>query len=101
MKRMIALLLLGLLILSACSVSKYNESSTMTPNYGKLKLVGDPLGREVYLNGEMVKLDEEKTTNIFELLSGTYSLEIRAEDVVLLQQKVLISTGQTNEIKMP
>lgn len=101
MKPGIIALLIGILLLSACSVNRYNDSSTMTPDYGILKLVGDPLGREVTLNKERIPLDPEKEVNIFELQSGTYDLEIVYQGRVLVSRKILISTGQTNEVRMP
>ncbi len=93
--------ILVLLLLSACSVSKYNQTSVMKPDYGMLRLVGDPIGREVTLDGTLVKLDTKKEVNIFELKTGTYALEIRSQDKVLLSQKLFITNGQTNEVKMP
>ena len=101
MKNVIIILLGSLLLLSACSVNRQNESSTMVPDYGMLKLVGDPTGRSVTLNGEAVELDPEREVNIFELQSGSYDLKILYQGEVLVSRKILISTGQTNEVKMP
>ncbi len=101
MKNIIIILLMLLLLLAACSVNRQNESSTMVPDYGKLKLVGDPTGRSVTLNGEAVALDPEREVNIFELQSGSYSLEISYQGSTILSRTILISTGQTNEVKMP
>ena len=101
MKNVIIILLGSLLLLSACSVNRQNESSTMVPDYGMLKLVGDSTGRSVMLNGESVELDPEREVNIFELQSGSYDLKILYQGEVLVSRKILISTGQTNEVKMP
>jgi hypothetical protein len=73
----------------------------MKPDYGMLRLVGDPVGRTVTLDGNIVPLDLKKELNIFELKTGTYALEIRSQDKVLLSQKLFITNGQTNEVKMP
>lgn len=101
MSKCIIILLMAMLLLGACSVNRQNESSTMTPDYGNLKLVGDPTGREVTVNNEMVPLDPEKQINIFELQSGSYDLEITFQGRVILSRRILISTGQTNEVRMP
>jgi hypothetical protein len=93
--------LLVLLLLSACSVSKTNQTSVMKPDYGMLRLVGDPIGREVSLDGVVISLDPKKKVNIFELKTGTYALEIRSQDRILLSQKLFITNSQTNEVKMP
>ena len=93
--------LLLIVLLSACNVTKYNQSSVMKPDYGNLRLVGDPLGREVSLDGKIILLDVNSKTNIFEMKTGTYALEISVNGNVLLSQKLLISNGQTNEVKMP
>jgi hypothetical protein len=90
-----------LVLLSACSVEKFNQTSVIKGDYGMLRLVGDPIGREVSLDGNVIPLDTKKKTNIFELKTGTYALEIRVNGSVQLTQKLFITIGQTNEIKMP
>jgi hypothetical protein len=73
----------------------------MKPDYGALRLVGDPVGREVSLDGNIVPLDTYKKTNIFELKTGTYALKISVNGNVVMSQKLFITNGQTNEVKMP
>lgn len=90
-----------IVLLSACSVTKYNQSSVMKPDYGTLRLVGDPVGREVSLDGNIIPLDIKKKTNIFELKTGTYTLKISVNGSMQLSQKLFITDGQTNEVKMP
>ncbi|MDD2228471.1 MAG: hypothetical protein PHY48_03560 [Candidatus Cloacimonetes bacterium] len=101
MKYWIISFLLVLVLLGACSVSKSNQTSVVKGDYGMLRLVGDPIGREVSLDGNIVPLEIKKKTNIFELKTGTYALEIRVNGSVQLSQKLFITNGQTNEIKMP
>ena len=101
MKQWILILAVAMLLLSACSVSKYNESSVVKGDFGQLRLVGDPSGRIVLLEGQQIKLDNEKTVNLFELKSGTYNLEIRRNGTIQLTQKVFITTSQTTEVKIP
>ena len=101
MKTSVIALLLILLLLGACSTAKMNQGSIMRGDYGSLKLVGDPIGRIVTLDGNVVTLDTNKKVNIFELKTGTYLLEIRSGGAVLLSQKLFITQAQTNEVKMP
>ena len=101
MKPFILALVVMFLLLGACSVAKQNQSSVMKGDYGSLRLVGDPTGRTVTLDGNAVPLDPLKKVNIFELKTGTYLLEIRAKGEILLSQKLFITQSQTNEVKMP
>jgi hypothetical protein len=101
MKTWILVFVAMFLLLSACSVSKQNTSSIMKADYGMLRLVGDPSGRVVTLDGNVIPLDSEKKINVFELKSGTYTLVIKSGDKVLLSQKLLIANSQTNEVLMP
>ncbi|GEM_PF-5085732 len=100
MKIALVILLLALLI-GACSVRKYSETTVIKPNHGILKLVGNSAGRSVLLEGQPLSLDPNKQVNSFELSSGVYQLEVRAQGSVLLSQKLIITTGQINEVKLP
>lgn len=101
MKSAIIGLLLILLLLGACSVRKHNQSATMLPNYGILKLVGETDGRQVFLEGQAVKLDPERGENIFQLAAGTYQLEIRHQEQTVYKQRIVITSQQTNTILIP
>jgi hypothetical protein len=101
MKHLILITVLATLLLSACSVRKYNQTVTAKPEYGLLKLVGAPAGRQVFLEGQPVNLDPEREANIFQLQEGTYRLEIKKAGVSVYDRKVMITTAQTTEVVMP
>lgn len=101
MKGLVLVIVLAMLLLTACSVEKFNQESTMKGDYGMLKLVGDPTGRTVMLDGQVLTLDPKKEVNIFELKSGTYKIEVRANGQIVMNQNLFISTSQTNEVKLP
>lgn len=101
MKKLLLISLVTVFLISACSVAKYNETSVMKADYGILRLVGNAEGRTVSVDGNILSLDPKKQVNNIELKTGTYTLEIKRDGKVVLAQRLFISNGQANEVKLP
>ncbi|MDD3910518.1 MAG: hypothetical protein PHN86_11290 [Proteiniphilum sp.] len=67
-------------------------------NFGYVLLLGNLDGRRVLINEKSVIIDEG---NRFGLRSGTYNLEIRSDDRIVVKRVVYITAGQTVEVKVP
>jgi len=101
MKRLLLISLVAMFLLGACSVAKHNETSVMKADYGILRLVGNAEGRTVSIDGNVLNLDIKKQVNNIELKTGTYTLEISHQGKVVLAQRLFITNGQANEVKLP
>ncbi|MBW6514887.1 MAG: hypothetical protein K0B87_09075 [Candidatus Syntrophosphaera sp.] len=101
MKNIIILLILGLLLITACSVQKANEGATTKSDYGYVRLAGSMLNREAYIDGTSVGVDPEADTNTFRIKAGMHLLEIHSRNRALLSEQILVTAGQTVEITVP
>ncbi|MCB5278893.1 MAG: hypothetical protein PHI70_10320 [Proteiniphilum sp.] len=98
MKQVLLICCMLLFILSACSVHKMNQNAVAEDNFGYVLLLGNLDGRRVLINEKSVIIDEG---NRFGLRSGTYNLEIRSDDRIVVKRVVYITAGQTVEVKVP
>jgi hypothetical protein len=101
MKKLALLAIVTMFLIGACSVAKHNETSVMKADYGILRLVGNAEGRTFSLDGNVINLDIKKQVNNIELKTGTYTLEISNNGKVVLAQRLFITNGQANEVKIP
>lgn len=101
MKYSLIILALALLLLAACVANKSNQGAVVKDDLGFLRLTGSMVNREVLINGSSVAVDVEDDVNRFGLKAGTYDLEIRSANRVLLTQKIFITAGQTVELMVP
>lgn len=93
--------ILLVLLITSCSVAKYNESTVVKPDYGEIRFIGDSNKLDISLNGIKIELNSLKDINVFELKTGIYTLEIRSKGKLIRSEKILISNSTTNEVKLP
>ncbi|MDZ4181322.1 MAG: hypothetical protein U1B83_00490 [Candidatus Cloacimonadaceae bacterium] len=94
----IILVIILLLALGACSVSKTNQGAIANEGHGILKLSGNTANISFTLNGQAV----QNTPGMnYELKSGGYELVVSSGGKVVLRRLVLISASLTTVVVVP
>lgn len=94
----IILVVILLLALGACSVSKTNQSAVAKEGHGILKLTGNTANISFTLNGQAVQNTPEMN---YELKGGSYDLVVSSDGKTVLRRLVLISASLTTVVVVP
>ncbi|HPT72402.1 MAG TPA: hypothetical protein PLE74_08995 [Candidatus Cloacimonadota bacterium] len=102
MKAYTIMLLLAVLLLSACTANRTNSTPT-NKSIGYVHIQGNTSGVDVFINGKAktVKFDKTTHTALIELAPGDYQIEIQRNGMDLVNENINVSTSNTTEVIIP